>query len=86
MLGRVKNPGRVNIPPTRDLTVSGAIQLAGGLDTSARDSAVLVTRKDEEGASNQYEVNLRRVGSRGEVEEDLTVLPGDVVYVPEMIF
>jgi len=86
VLGRVKNPGRVNIPPTRDLTVSGAIQLAGGLDTSARDSAVRLTRQDSNGKVLKFFVNLKKVGEQGDVEEDLRLLPGDVVYVPEMIF
>jgi len=86
VLGRVKNPGRVNIPPTRDLTVSGAIQLAGGFDTSARDSAVRLTRQDSNGKVVKFSVNLKKVGEQGDIEEDLHLLPGDVVYVPEMIF
>jgi protein involved in polysaccharide export with SLBB domain len=86
VLGRVKTPGRVNIPPTQDLTVSSAIQQAGGLDTSARDSAIKITRRNIQGQSEQYEVNLRNVGSKGYVQDDLLLKSGDVVFVPEMIF
>lgn len=86
VLGRVKNPGRVSIPPTQDLTISGAIQKAGGLDTSARDSAIRLTRQNPDGKSTQLEVDLRSVGSRGRVHDDLILKPGDVIFVPEMIF
>jgi protein involved in polysaccharide export with SLBB domain len=86
VLGRVKSPGRVSIPPTQDMTVSGAIQKAGGLDTSAKDSAIKVTRQNPNGRSAQYEVDLRSVGSRGRVHDDLILKPGDVIFVPEMIF
>ena len=86
VLGRVKNPGRVSIPPTQDLTVSGAIQKAGGLDTSAKDTSIRVTRQLPEGRTKQFDVDLRKVGSTGQVREDLILTPGDVVFVPEMMF
>lgn len=86
VLGRVKTPGRVNIPPTQDLSVSSAVQLAGGLDTSARDTAIRVTRRTNGGEAEQFEVNLRAVGSKGRTQEDLLLKPGDVVFVPEMMF
>jgi polysaccharide export outer membrane protein len=86
VLGRVKNPGRVSIPPTQDVTISGAIQKAGGLATSAKDSAIRVTRRLPDGTAAQFEVDLRSVGSRGRVSDDLILKPGDGVFVPEMIF
>ena len=86
VLGRVKKPGRVNMPPTQDLTVSDAIQRAGGLDTSAKDSAIRVTRQRRNGLSEAIEVDLRAFGSRGQVKNDLILQSGDVVFVPEMIF
>ena len=86
VLGRVKNPGRVSIPPTQDMTISGAIQKAGGLDTSAKDSAIKITRQLPGGKSEQYEVDLRSVGSRGRIHDDLILKPGDVVFVSEMMF
>jgi protein involved in polysaccharide export with SLBB domain len=86
VLGRVKKPGRVNIPPTQDLTVSRAIQRAGGLDTSARDSAIRVTRRKNGDKTEVFEIDLRAVGSRGQAKDDLGLKPGDIVFVPEMIF
>ena len=85
VLGRVKKPGRVAIPATRDLTVSMAVQQAGGFDTSAKDTAIRITRSAG-GKTGSREVNLRAVGAQGRVAEDLILLPGDVVFVPELMF
>jgi polysaccharide export outer membrane protein len=84
VLGRVKKPGHVNMPPTRELTVSRAIQLAGGLDTSARSGAIRVTRT-RPGSTEHFEVDLDRIGARGQTKDDVQLLPGDVVYVPEAV-
>ncbi len=87
VLGKVKHPGKVNIPPTQDLTVSAAIQIADGFDTSAKDTGIRVTRPERNGQpAQQFDVNLRSVGSRGEVQNDMILQPGDIVYVPEMLF
>jgi protein involved in polysaccharide export with SLBB domain len=86
VLGRVKKPGRVFIPATRDLTVSAAIQEAGGLDTSAKDTAIRLTRVGDDAKTQSQEVNLRAVGTKGELAGDLALRPGDVIYVPELVF
>lgn len=87
VLGKVKQPGKVDIPPTQDLTVSMAVQRAGGFDTSAKDTAIRVTRPlGSDGDAEQIDINLRSVGARGEVQNDMILRPGDIVYVPEMIF
>ena len=86
VLGRVKRQGRVPIPPTRDLTVSSAIQQAGGFDTSARVTAIRVTRKRDDGNTQTFDVNMRNVGRRGRTDEDIRLFPNDVVFVPEMLF
>ena len=86
VLGRVRKPGRVNLPPTRDLSVSGAIQGADGFDTSANRKAVRISRMDPEKGSQQVVVNLERIGENGEAAQDLWLQSGDVVYVPETIF
>lgn len=86
VLGRVKNPGRIAIPATRDMTVSGGIQKAGGFNTSAKTSAILVTRKGADGRPYTREIDLDAVGSDGRTEEDVVVEAGDVVFVPELRF
>jgi len=86
VLGRVKKPGRVSIPATRDMTLSGAIQQAGGFDTSAKDTAIRVTRRASSGQTATYEINLRSAGEKGMLEQDIVVFPDDVIFVPELIF
>lgn len=86
VLGRVRTPGKVNIPATQDLTVSGAIQQAGGLDTSARSSAIRLTRRNPDGTTQRMTVDFTAVGKRGDVDKDLILKPGDVIFVPEGFF
>lgn len=86
VLGRVKTPGRVAIPATRDLTVSGAIQKAGGFGSSAKDSAILVTRSLPNGQTESRTINLRAVGTAGRLDDDIILEANDVVYVPEAMF
>jgi len=84
--GRVKNPGLVAVPPTLDLKVSEAILKAGGLSTSAKDRAVLVTRRRPDGSIERKTVDLRAILSEGDLASDLTLQNGDVIYVPESLF
>lgn len=86
VLGRVRSPGRVAIPATRDLTVSRAIQQAGGLNTSARDTSIRVTRQTALGETETTDVNLRAIGEQGRIGEDIVLQPGDVVFIPELRF
>lgn len=84
VMGRVVKPGKVNIPPTRDLTVSRAIQQAGGFSTSANQSAIKITRPLGDGTTETLKVNLKSLGA-GKLDEDVLLYPGDVVLVPERI-
>lgn len=84
--GRVKNPGLVAVPSTLDLKVSEAILKAGGLNTSAKDRAVQVTRRRPDGGIERRTVNLRAILSEGDLAADLALQGGDVIYVPESLF
>jgi len=87
VLGRVKNPGRIMIPATRDLTVSGAIQGAGGFDRSARINAIRVTRHTPDGnGQEQFVVNLNEIGADGRARDDFVLGMNDIVFVPEARF
>lgn len=85
VLGRVKKPGRVPLPASHDLTVSAAIQQAGGFDSSAKSSAIRVTRKNGPGKPKNMQVDLNAFAS-GDIEEDKPLKAGDVVYVPERLW
>lgn len=86
VLGQVKTPGRVAMPATRDMTVSGAIQKAGGFAQSAKDNGILVTRSLPNGQTETRTINLKAVGTAGRLEDDIILDPNDVVFVPEAMF
>ena len=86
VLGRVKEPGRIAIPATRDMTVSGSIQRAGGFSTSAKIDGILVTRRGANNKRKTRTIDLQAVGTAGRVEDDIIVQAEDVVFVPEKRF
>ena len=85
VLGRVKNPGHVPLPPTRDLSLLSAIQAAGGFDTSADQGSIRVSRTGPSGAET-HTVDLKSLGTQERSSVDLVLRDGDVVYVPELMF
>lgn len=84
--GRVNRPGWVNIPPTRSLRVSQALQMAGGFAPSAKKSSVWVTRRNEAGEKQRITVNITDIGRNGDLEKDIFLEPNDVIYVHESHF
>ena len=83
VMGRVKSPKRIALPGLRGLTLSQAIALAGGLDTSAKDRSVRLTRRKPDGTFDKQTVNLREIVASGRVEEDILLRDGDIIFVPE---
>lgn len=86
VLGEVRAPGRISIPPTQDLNLSMAIQLAGGLDRSAKDTAIRVTRRDASDELKSRTINLRAAASKGKVKNDISLKAGDIIFVPQKVF
>ncbi|MEK7271078.1 MAG: polysaccharide biosynthesis/export family protein, partial [Planctomycetota bacterium] len=84
--GRVKSPGLVTIPATSELTLSQAILLAGGLNFSAKDRAVRLTRRKPDGSVELRTVNLRAIVEQGRLADDAVLQAGDIIYVPETLF
>jgi predicted RNA-binding protein with TRAM domain len=56
------------------------------LASSARDTAIRVSRTLPDGEMRQFTVNMRVVGRDGQAEADMLLIPGDVVFVPEAVF
>jgi protein involved in polysaccharide export with SLBB domain len=84
--GLVRQPGMVNIPPTRDLTVSRAIQLAGGADPKANQAKITVFRLQKDGTMKKINVDLVAVAEKGLREKDIKLEPGDGINVPEAVW
>ncbi|MCC6475290.1 MAG: SLBB domain-containing protein, partial [Burkholderiales bacterium] len=61
------------------LTVTGALQLAGGLRESADVRRIVVTRL---GRKEPITINLWQLVVGGDAVQDIPLLPGDVIFVP----
>jgi polysaccharide export outer membrane protein len=81
VFGRVNKPGALKVRMSEKVTLLQAIADAGGLAEGAKQSAVVITRKDKSGTEQKIHVNLKDVisGKR----KDIPLQEGDVVYVPE---
>lgn len=83
VLGEVASPGPVNIPSTMELTVTKALQMAGGVKPYADKTAIQVSRCDKDGHITKTNVDLKEIGQGGRVDKDMTLRAGDVLWVPE---
>ena len=81
--GEVARPGPVNMPSTRDLNVTRALMMAGGVTPLADKRKVRVTRREADGTLKKFEVDIDKIGKEGRSDLDVTLKPGDVVWVPE---
>jgi len=87
VLGEVKMTGAIDMPGDETLTVGKAVLRAGGFTTYADKRGVKVTRspKDALGKTQSFVVNVSDVLERGQVEKDMPVLPGDLIFVPSRL-
>ena len=83
VLGEVGSPGPVNVPSTRDLTVTKVIHDAGGLKPFADKHRIRVTRCDKDGNQTRFIVDFEEIGKDGRIDKDLRLCAGDVVWVPQ---
>ena len=80
--GCVAQQGVVNIPQTCDLTVMQALQMAGGMGQWANVNGVRLTRNMADGTKQQVTIDTEGIGTRGATEQNIVLMPGDVLYVP----
>jgi polysaccharide export outer membrane protein len=82
VLGAVNRPGQYDIEEGATPKVSDAIALAGGSVKRARINQIAVMRA-ENGETKRIVVDLDHVLHQGKVAEDIPILSGDIVYVPD---
>jgi len=78
--GEVTQPGKVEM--RERVTAIQAIMLAGGMKEGARSSQVIVFRKINSDMAEVKLLNLKSIKRTGDLENDLTLQPGDMVFVP----
>lgn len=85
VLGQVKKPSEIQIPPEKTLTVLEAITSVGGFTDIANTSKIKVLRM-ENGKQKSIEVDVNAITKQGKKSLDIILMPGDVVYVPQSMF
>lgn len=85
VLGQVKRPSSLQIPPEKNLTVLEAITSAGGFTELANTSKVKVLRM-ENGKQKSIEVDISQITKQGKKSLDIKLMSGDVIFVPQSIF
>ncbi len=85
LVGAIAAPGPQDIASDEKLTLSKAILRAGGFTTFANQKKVKVTRTTGTGNDDKktFIVDVSRVLEDGQTQDDLPLLPGDLVFVPE---
>ena len=79
--GEVAQPGKIEM--RERVTALQAIMLAGGMKESAKSSQVVVFRALNNSDLAEVKVlNLKSIRRTGDLENDLTLQPGDMVFVP----
>src|SRR5437588_3383844 len=78
--GEVTTPGKIEM--RERVTAIQAIMLAGGMKETAKSSQVVVFRKINSDVAEVKLLNLKSVRRTSDLENDLTLQAGDIVFVP----
>ena len=85
VLGQVSKPAAIEIPPEKPLTVLEAITSVGGFTDIANTSKVRVLRM-ENGKQKSIDVDVTQITKQGNKSMDISLQPGDVIFVPQSMF
>ncbi len=83
VFGQVRKPGQYEL--RLNTTVAEAVAVAGGLAPSAK-TQVLLFRRTSDQRFEVEKLNLKDILKGRNVNEDGTVRPGDMIYVPDSAF
>jgi polysaccharide export outer membrane protein len=82
VLGAVGRAGGfVLVNDRAQMTTLKILALAGGLNRTAKKDHAVIIRKDNQGQQHEVAVDLKKVMERQ--AEDVQLLPGDILYVPD---
>ncbi|MBI5422521.1 MAG: polysaccharide biosynthesis/export family protein [Opitutae bacterium] len=86
--GQIRNPGRFPLPNESTYTIVELVTKAGGITDIGKGTAVTITRFLADGTKKVFSVNVDALikGSKdARAEDNVLLLPGDNVYVPERL-
>jgi len=78
--GEVAQPGKIEM--RQRVTALQAIMLAGGMKETAKSSQVIVFRTINSDMAEVKVLNLKSITRTSDLENDLTLQAGDIVFVP----
>jgi polysaccharide export outer membrane protein len=82
VIGAVGHPGGFVLAGDRtQMSTLKILSLAGGLQSTAKADSAVILRKDQAGQQREMAVHLKKIMQRQ--DEDVTLLPNDILYVPE---
>lgn len=84
VIGQVNNPGRIQFPQERGLSIVDAITLAGGHTRLADLKKVKLTRTGSGGETDVQELNVDSMMKSG-AKETVMLEKDDVILIPERI-
>ena len=79
--GQVSKPGKYEMHGT--MTLTKAIAVAGGFQSSAKHSQVLLFRRVDDQWTEAKIVNVKKMQKNGNLSEDPFLHPGDMLFVPK---
>jgi polysaccharide export outer membrane protein len=79
--GELARPGKFDL--RGHTTLTEAVTIAGGFRDSAKHSQVLLFRRVSDQWVQVRKFDVKRMLSSGNLQEDPTLHPGDMVYVPK---
>jgi polysaccharide export outer membrane protein len=82
--GQVARPGKYDL--RGDMTITQAIAVAGGFNTSAKHSQVVLYRRVSENLYEAKLVNVKKIMKSRDLTEDTHLKPGDTLFVPQNAF
>lgn len=85
LLGQVAKPGAVALPLDQDITLAKTILDAGGFAKFANASKVRILRTAPDGSKQTLIVDAGTILETGNFDQDVPLVNGDVVIVPEKI-
>lgn len=91
ILGAVRSPGNIQLPPSRtSIDIVEFITQVGGFTPTARGDAVRITRTGPDGKETTVEVNVEAMitgrGRTADTPREFPLFPGDRLFVRDRIF
>jgi len=79
--GQVSKPGKYEMHGT--MTVTQAIAVAGGFQSSAKHSQVVLFRRIDDQWTEAQLINVKKMENSRNLKEDPVLHPGDMLFVPK---